>query len=97
MNTMKTIKIEHIWSDKNDRWMHIEYNEQHKICGMSFMQGDEYEIFKTKYAENDPGLFEFYETMLYTFPIESKSVNTIEFINKVMWAYCQADQIRAKY
>ena len=94
---MKTTKIEHIWCDKNDRWIYLEYNEQYKICGMNFMQGDEYDLFKDEWTENDKGLMEFYETMLYTFPIESKSVNTVEFINKVMWAYCCADQIRAKY
>jgi hypothetical protein len=97
MNTMKTIKIEHRWCESDDRWVYLEYNEQNKICGMNFMQGDEYGVFKSQCAENDPGLFEFYETMLYTFPIEKVSVEWITFINKVMWAYCQADQIRAKY
>lgn len=94
---MKTIKIEHIWCNENDRWIHLEYNEMNKICGMNFMQGDEYEVFKTQYAENDKGLTEFYTEMLYTFPIEKSSVDTINFINKVMWAYVSADQIRAKY
>ena len=94
---MKTIKIEHIWCNENDRWIYLEYNEQNKICGMSFMQGDEYEVFKHEYAENDRGLMEFYNSMLYTFPIEKNSVDTIAFINKVMWVYCTADQIRAKY
>ena len=94
---MKTIKIENIWSADNDRWIYLEYNEQNKICGMNFMQGDEYEVFKAQYAENDRGLMEFYETMLYTFPIEQVSVYRITFINKVMWAYCSADQIIAKY
>ena len=94
---MKTIKIEHIWCVMNDRWIYLEYNEQNKICGMNFMQGDEYEVFKAEYAENDRGLMEFYGTMLYTFPIERASVNTVEFINKVMWTYVSADQIRAKY
>ena len=94
---MKTIKIEHIWCNDNDRWIYLEYNEQNKICGMSFMQGNEYEVFKHNYADNDHGLMEFYETMLYTFPIEQVSVDRISFINKVMWAYVSADQIRAKY
>lgn len=97
MKTMKTIKIEHRWCESDDRWIYLEYNEQNKVCGMNFMQGDEYDVFKTQYAENDRGLMEFYETMLYTFPIEKNSVEWITFINKVMWAYCSADQIRAKY
>ena len=94
---MKTIKIENIWSADNDRWIYLEYNEQNKICGMNFMQGDEYEVFKAKYMENDSGLMEFYGEMLYTFPIEKVSVDRITFINKVMWTYVAADQIRAKY
>ena len=94
---MKTIKIENIWSADNDRWIYLEYNEQNKICGMNFMQGDEYEVFKAEYMENDRGLFEFYKEMLYTFPIEEVSVDRITFINKVMWTYVAADQIRAKY
>ena len=94
---MKTIKIENIWSADNDRWIYLEYNEQNKICGMNFMQGDEYAVFKAEYMENDRGLFEFYKEMLYTFPIEEVSVDRITFINKVMWTYVSADQIRAKY
>ena len=97
MKNNKVIKVEHIWCEQDDRWIYLEYNEKNKICGMSFMQGDEYEVFKAEYAENDRGLMEFYETMLYTFPIEQVSVDRIAFINKVMWAYVSADQIRAKY
>ena len=97
MKNNKVIKVEHIWCEQDDRWIYLEYNEKNKICGMSFMQGDEYEVFKAEYAVNDRGLMEFYDTMLYTFPIEEKSVDRISFINKVMWAYVSADQIRAKY
>ena len=97
MKDNKVIKVEHRWCESEDRWIHLEYNETYKICGMNFMQGDEYDVFKSQYAENDKGLMEFYETMLYTFPIEKNSVGSIVFINKVMWAYCSADQIRAKY
>lgn len=97
MKNNKVIRVEHIWCEQDDRWIYLEYNEKNKICGMSFMQGDEYEVFKAEYAENDRGLMEFYETMLYTFPIEEVSVDRITFINKVMWAYCSADQIKAKY
>ena len=97
MKNNKVIKVEHLWCDKNDRWIYLEYNEQNKLCGMNFMQGDEYEEFKVNWSVNDPGLMEFYTEMLYTFPIEQVSVDTITFINKVMWAYCSADQLRAKY
>ncbi|MCP4484739.1 MAG: hypothetical protein GY823_09300 [Flavobacteriaceae bacterium] len=62
---------------------------------MNFMQGDEYDVFKYECAENDRRLMEFYDTMLYTFPIVYG--DTMTFINKVMWTYISVDQIRAKY
>ena len=80
-------KIVHEWCEEQDRWVYIEYNNQRKIVGLNFMQGDEYDYFKEKWCHNDQGLMQFYNTMLYTFPIEKASVNTLQFINKVMWAY----------
>ena len=86
----KVDKVVHEWSEKEDRWIYIEYNAKRKIVGLNFMQGDEYDYFKKSWCYNDQGLTEFYESMLYTFPIEKASVNTLEFINKVMWSYHQA-------
>ena len=86
----KVDKVVHEWSEKEDRWIYIEYNAKRKIIGMNFMQGDEYDCFKKDWCKSDEGLTEFYESMLYTFPIEKASVNTLEFINKVMWSYHQA-------
>ncbi len=80
-------KIEHIWCEINDRWIYLEYNEIHKIIGMNFMQGDDYESFKKGWCYSDQGLTEFYKSMLYTFPIEKASVPTLNFINKCMWAF----------
>ena len=79
--------VKHIWDEDNDRWMYLEYNMVHKIIGLNFMQGDDYDYFKKCWCRNDQGLADFYESMLYTFPIEKASVNTIEFINKCMWAF----------
>ncbi len=83
----KVDKVVHEWCEKDDRWVYIEYNSQIKIVGLNFMQGDEYEYFKEKWAYNNEELMAFYTTMLYTFPIEKASCNTLEFINKVMWAF----------
>ena len=83
-------KVEHIWSEKEDRWIYIEYNEQRKVIGLNFMQGDDYYYFKKYWCNNDQGLTGFYHQMLCIFPIEQASVSTIEFINKVMWAYHNA-------
>jgi|TARA_B110000914_G_C15291150_1_gene366706 hypothetical protein len=83
-------KVEHIWCESDDRWVYIEYCNQRKIIGLNFMQGDEYGCFKKGWCINDQGLTEFYNAMLYTFPIEKVSVTTISFINKCMWAFHSA-------
>jgi len=80
-------KVEHVWDESNDRWIYLEYNKQRKIIGMNFMQGDFYEGFKRDWCKSDEGLTEFYESMLYTFPIEKASVSTLSFINKCMWSF----------
>ena len=82
-------KVEHVWSEEEDRWMYIEYNEQRKIIGLNFMQGDDYDYFKKSWCHNDQGLTGFYHQMLYTFPIEQLTpfVSSTTFMNKVMWAY----------
>ena len=80
-------KVEHVWCEDNDRWIYLEYNKQRKIIGMNFMQGDSYESFKKDWCNNDQGLTEFYNYMLYTFTIEKASVSTLSFINKCMWTF----------
>lgn len=89
-NINRLDKIEHVWSEEEDRWVYIEYNEQRKIIGLNFMQGDDYDDFKKFWCHSDLGLTEFYRQMLCIFPLEQASVSTIEFINKVMWAYHSA-------
>ena len=90
-------KVEHIWNAENDRWIYLEKNEQMKIIGMNFMQGHEYKHFKDYWCTNNTPLLKFYKRMLYTFPIEEKSVNTIEFINKCMWSYHNAVSLNEEY
>ena len=87
INEHRVDKVEHVWSEKEDRWIYIEYNAQRKIIGLNFMQGDEYDYFTKKWCHNDQGLTDFYESMLYTFPIEKASVSTLSFINKCMWSF----------
>ena len=87
-------KVEHVWSEKEDRWIYIEYNEQRKIIGLNFMQGNDYDYFKKSWCHNDQGLTDFYESMLYMFPIEKASVSSTAFIDKVMWAYHTAVECR---
>lgn len=93
---MKANKVVHQWCEGNDRWVYIEYDGD-QIIGLNFMQGDEYEYFKEKWAHNNEALVDFYNIMLYTFPIEKASCNTLEFINKVMWAFHEAGVIYDEY
>jgi len=90
-------KIEHVWNVENDRWIYLEKNEQMKIIGMNFMQGHDYKYFKDFWCTNNTPLLKFYKQMLYTFPIEEKSVDTMEFINKCMWAYHSAVSLNEEY
>lgn len=96
-NMERVNKVEHVWCDSDDRWIYLEYNEINKIVGVNFMQGDDYVHFKKNWCVSDQGLTEFYKEMLYTFPIEKASVNTLEFINKCMWAYHAAASYRDEY
>ena len=90
--------VTHRYSEKDDRWCYIEYDMDAKIVGMNFMQGSnnsrDYGHFKQSWCESDNNLLNFYNTMLYTFPIEKASVDKFTFINKVMWAYFSA-QVKA--
>ena len=90
-------KVEHIWNAENDRWIYLEKNEQMKIIGINFMQGHDYTHFKDFWCTNRTPLLKFYKRMLYTFPIEEKSVDTIEFINKCMWTYHNAVSLNEEY
>lgn len=90
-------KVEHIWCADNDRWIYIEKNEQMKIVGINFMQGDDYRHFKDFWCNNNTPLFKFYKEMLYTFPVEVASVTTLSFINKCMWAYHSAVSLDGQY
>jgi len=84
------ITIKHTYNEQHDRWIYIEYNKINKIIGLNYMHGDDYEFFKDNFAKLDRGLTEFYKEMLYTFPIECAGVDTMQFINKCMWAYNSA-------
>ena len=90
-------KVEHIWCAENDRWIYIEKNAEMKIIGMNFMQGNVYKKFKDSWCNNNPLLLKFYKEMLYTFPIEEKSVTSMSFINKCMWAYHSAISLNNQY
>ena len=97
MNNKEATQVKHVWCESDDRWVYIEYNIINKIIGLNFVQGNDYDYFKEKWCVSDQGLTEFYESMLYTFPIEKASVSTLEFINKCMWAYHSAISNEEQY
>tara|TARA_R110000764_G_scaffold55032_1_gene120184 strand:+ start:3501 stop:3836 length:336 start_codon:yes stop_codon:yes gene_type:complete len=81
------VKIEHLWSKKNDRWIYIEYNEENDILGLNFMQGDDYDEFIKGWCDKDLGLTIFYNHMKSSYVHEFDNITDIDFINKVMWSY----------
>ena len=80
-------KEEHIWDKSNDRWIFIEHQDG-ILVGLNYMQGNEYETFKSNFTKNDEKLTEFAIKML-----DFKGEETyIEFINKVIWLYFELFQ-----
>ena len=81
-------EIRHVWCGEDDRWLYLEFNENEKIIGINFCQGDEYGIFKEKYTCSDERLTEFYNIMVRNFIKEDYTINNVvKFVNKVCWAY----------
>ena len=84
---MKNYKQEHIWDESNDRWIFLEHKDG-VLVGLNYMQGNEYEDFKSRFAKNDEKLIEFAHKMK-----DFKGEETyIEFINKVIWLYFELFQ-----
>jgi hypothetical protein len=80
-------KQEHIWNESNDRWIFIEHKDG-ILVGLNYMQGNEYETFKSNFAKNDEKLTEFAIKML-----DFRGEETyIEFINKVIWLHFELFQ-----
>jgi hypothetical protein len=80
-------RVEHVWCERDDRWVYVEYNDINDIVGLNFMQGDEYDLFKKTWCKSDESLTEYYTQMLEIFNIEKQSSRNLGFINKVMWSY----------
>jgi len=83
------VRVEHIWCDHNDRWIYIETYREGEI-GLNFMQGDEYEYFKSEWCVVDEGLSDFYQQMRSTLFKQEDASTRDEFINTVMWVYHSA-------
>tara|TARA_R110001606_G_scaffold271017_2_gene419576 strand:+ start:409 stop:687 length:279 start_codon:yes stop_codon:yes gene_type:complete len=81
----KLSKIEHYWSDENDRWIYVGYDKDGDVNGINWCQGDDYEVFKEFYWEPNLEFTKFY------FEMEVQFGNLyeldLEFLNKVIWLY----------
>ncbi len=86
----RLMSVSHVWKSDSDRWIYIEtYNTG--MTGLSYMQGDEYELFKEQYCEVDKGLSNFYVDMTQELDMIRENLTEVEFIDKVIWIYHMAE------
>tara|TARA_R110002074_G_scaffold387327_1_gene569445 strand:- start:313 stop:609 length:297 start_codon:yes stop_codon:yes gene_type:complete len=86
----RLMSVSHVWKSDSDRWIYIEtYNTG--MTGLSYMQGDEYELFKEQYCEVDKGLSNFYVDMIQELDMIRENLTEVEFIDKVIWIYHMAE------
>lgn len=91
----RLMSVSHVWRPDSDRWIYIEtYNTG--MTGLSYMQGDEYELFKEQYCEVDKGLSNFYVDMIQELDMIRGNLTEVEFIDKVIWIYHMAE-VSIKY
>jgi hypothetical protein len=91
----RLMSVSHVWVPNSDRWIYIEtYNTG--MTGLSYMQGDEYELFKEQYCEVDKGLSNFYVDMIQELDMIRENLTEVEFIDKVIWIYHMAE-VSIKY
>jgi hypothetical protein len=91
----RLMSVSHVWRPDSDRWIYIEtYNTG--MTGLSYMQGDEYELFKEEYCEVDKGLSNFYVDMIQELDMIRENLTEVEFIDKVIWIYHMAE-VSIKY
>lgn len=91
----RLMSVSHVWKPDSDRWIYIEtYNTG--MTGISYMQGDEYELFKEQYCEVDKGLSNFYVDMIQELDMIRENLTEVEFIDKVIWIYHMAE-VSIKY
>jgi len=91
----RLMSVSHVWVPNSDRWIYIEtYNTG--MTGLSYMQGDEYELFKEQYCEVDKGLSNFYVDMIQELDMIRENLTEVEFIDKVIWIFHIAE-VSIKY
>jgi hypothetical protein len=91
MEQRKIVRVEHVWSQKNYRWIYIERYKDTDFIGLNFMQGDDYGGFVEHWCKVEEGISEFYEYM--TCEMDFGTEKPMNDINKVMWMYNTAVRI----
>ena len=96
-NNMEYIKIENvelIWNSTNDRYIYIK-KRGNEIIELNFVQGDDFELFKSQYCVKDEDLTNFYlATQRYL-----RGESEIDRVNQAIWAHFDYKQsiVDSKY
>jgi len=85
MSETKYIVKREYWDAENDRWILTTLDKDGEV-GLNFMQGDDYETFKSQFGEPDPKLSALYKVVDDNNIID-EDVSETELINRVCWAY----------
>ena len=80
-----------VWCDSDDRYILIE-KEDENVVGLSYMQGDELDVFKEHYSNIDTKLTDFYNAVCPYLVHEGTS--EVDRINAAIWAFHEYSVLR---
>ena len=80
-----------VWCPLDDRYILI-VKENENVVGLSFMQGDELDVFKEHYSNIDTKLTDFYNAVYPYFLHENTS--EVDRINAAIWAFHEYSVLR---
>ena len=94
MEYTKVEGVELIWSPMNDRYIYIK-KRGFAIVELNFVQGDDFELFKSQYCVNDEDLTNFYIATKGYLSGESE----LDRVNQAIWAHFDYKQsiVDSKY
>ncbi len=83
--------IEIVWCDSDDRYILI-VKENENVVGLSFMQGDELELFKEQYSDIDYDLTDYFNAVEPY--LVHDGTTEVDRINAAIWAYFEYRNLR---
>tara|TARA_R110000772_G_scaffold129534_1_gene237689 strand:- start:36 stop:347 length:312 start_codon:yes stop_codon:yes gene_type:complete len=83
-------KVEHIWSEKNNRWIYIEKDNENNIIGLNFMHNNDYIHFQLHWCKLDKDFTEFYQYCMGNFKHEYNNRSFSSFLNICIDAFNRA-------